>query len=449
MPSNQDENRNGNLANTDFISEKIKQRPINKKKLVRRTFVTVTLAILFGIVACVTFLVLQPFFNNRLYPEKQPEAISFPEETAADELTPEEMFADDNEIAAVEAMSLEANQKDQIETAIASYNFDSSDYGKMMNSLKGIASDAGRSMVKVTGLSSDANWFSESFQNSTATSGVIVAENAVNLYVLVPYSAVESADTIRVTFCDNSSAEATIRMADSVSSMCIIAVKVADLEESTKDHILVATLGSSNSNSITGRPVIAVGSPIGVQDSIAYGIITSEKTSLNLVDSDYKLLTTDIAGSSNGSGALVNLNGQIVGIIDMSYTPSDLTGNVCAVGITELKKLIEDLSNQKSRAYLGVHGTTIPADILESQNLPAGAYITQTEMGSPAMRAGLQSGDIITAIDSVEIASYEALVGRIAELKPDENITITVRRQAPADYITLDIEVTLDSSTHS
>jgi serine protease Do len=78
MALNNDDNKQSPLANTDFISEKIKQRPINKKKLFRRTVITFALAVLFGIVACFTFLVLQPLFSDRLFPEKEPEAISFP-----------------------------------------------------------------------------------------------------------------------------------------------------------------------------------------------------------------------------------------------------------------------------------------------------------------------------------------------------------------------------------
>ncbi|WP_051545290.1 S1C family serine protease [Butyrivibrio sp. MC2021] len=449
MPLNNDENKKAPLANTDFISEKIKQRPINKKKLFRRTMITVTLAVLFGIVACFTFLFLQPVFSDRMFPEKEPEEVSFPAESASDELTPEEMFADDNEIAASEAQSFEASQKDQIDEAIASYAFDSSDYGKMMNSLKDLATTANRSMVKVTAVTSDANWFSESFENSGTTSGVIVADNGISIFILAPYSAVEEAESIRVTFCDNTSAQATIRLADSISRFCVITVRHSVIPDGTMDHILVAPLGSSNSNSITGRPVIAVGSPIGVQDSIAYGIITSEKMPLDMADSDYKLLTTDILGSSSGSGALINLTGQVVGIIDMSHATEDLKNNICAVGITELKSLIEDLSNLHERAYLGVHGTTIPDDIRAQQNIPAGAYITQTELNSPAMKAGIQSGDIITAIDDVEVASYELLVNKLAGFKPDDIITVTVMRQAPSDYISLDIEVTLESSTHN
>ena len=108
----------------------------------------------------------------------------------------------------------------------------------------------------------------------------------------------------------------------------------ATLTESTREKIVTATLGSSNSNTLTGIPVIAAGSPIGVQDSISYGIITSEKVALGLVDSYYKLLTTDMYGSSLGSGVLTNLNGQIIGIIDMSFNTDDLQNHICAIGIT-------------------------------------------------------------------------------------------------------------------
>ena len=86
MPFNdQDENK----KDTSFISEKIKQRPINRKKLLRRTIITASMAVVFGLVSCLTFLLLQPLLSDRLYPESQPEKISLPEESASDELTPE------------------------------------------------------------------------------------------------------------------------------------------------------------------------------------------------------------------------------------------------------------------------------------------------------------------------------------------------------------------------
>lgn len=132
----------------------------------------------------------------------------------------------------------------------------------------------------------------------------------------------------------------------------------------------------------------------------------------------------------------------------MDKEPVDLSNNICAIGITELKALMEDLSNSKSRAYLGVHGTTVPQEIQTLQNVPSGAYITMAELGSPAMKAGIQSGDIITAIGDMDITSYEQLTNKLAQLSPDDVISITVMRQAVSDYIEMNLEATLTESTH-
>ena len=448
MPLNSEDNKE-KLADTGFISEKIKQRPINRAKLLRRTAITFFLAIVFGIVACFTFLYLQPVFSDRLYPEAEPEKISFPEENVQDELTPEEMFADENAILEVEAQNLEASQKDQIDEAIASYTFNASDYAKMMSSLKSVATDVSKSLVTVTAVSSDTNWFSESFESSGSASGVIVANNVTNYYIVTPSAAIENAESIRVTFCDGAVATAELSLTDTVTDISVITVRRSTLTESTREKVTTSTLGSSNTGTMTGMPVIAAGSPIGIQDSISYGIITSEKVALGLEDSYYKQLTTDIYGSTLASGVLTNINGQVIGIIDMSYNTEDLQNHICAIGITELKSLIEDLSNGRNRAYLGIHGTTIPVDVQSQLSLPAGAYITKTEMDSPAMKAGIQSGDILTSINGSEVSSYEQFVTKLSQCSPDDIITITVKRQAPNDYIELEIEATLTSATHN
>ncbi len=437
------------LADTGFISEKIKQRPINRKKLIRRTLITFFLAIIFGIVACFTFLFLQPVFSDKLYPEAEPEAISFPEENIQDELTPEEMVAAENAIAASEAQSIEATQKDQIDQAIASYVFTAIDYGKMMASLKSVADDVKKSMVTVTALSNDANWFSQSFESSGSTAGLIIASNVTYYYIVVPSAAIAEADTISVTFVDGATASAQLSLSDNVTGLSVISVRRTLMSDSTISKVVTSNLGSSNAGNLTGVPVIAVGSPIGIQDSISYGIITSEKTPIGLEDSNYKLLTTDISGSTLASGVLTNLNGQVIGIIDMTYNPADLSNHICAIGITELKTLFEDLSNGRNRAYLGIHGTTIPMDVAETLGVPAGAYITKTEMNSPAMMAGIQSGDIITAIDDQEVPSYEQLISKLLQYSPEDVATISIMRQGPNENISIEIEVTFGSATHN
>ena len=158
------------LANTEFMREKIKQRPINRKKLLRRTIITVSLAAVFGLVACITFLILEPVINNALYPEEKPKTVSFPEESASDELQPEQMYANEAAIEAQAAASAqysaEVSTEKEVQQAISSYSFDASDYSEMYTSLHKTAVEASKSIVTVTGVTSDTDWINDAYEKS-------------------------------------------------------------------------------------------------------------------------------------------------------------------------------------------------------------------------------------------------------------------------------------------
>ncbi len=438
------------IENTNFMREKIKQRPINKKKLLRRTLITVSLAIIFGAVACLTFVFLSPLINNTLYPEKTPSPVALTEETVTDEMQPEDMYADDNAIAAEAysaAMDMASNEISRMQQQMTTFHIDSSDYIEMYSSLKTIATNASSGLVTVTSVTSDTNWFNDPFESTGNSSGIIVADNGSEYLILVSSSAIADASSMKVTFKDGTISNAYLKMKDSISSLSVIAVNKRDVPQETQGNISPASLGSSNSGVVTGTPVIAIGSPTGVQDSICYGFVTSSNSSLDLADSNYKLLTTDIYGSTDASGALINLSGSVVGFIDMSYNSSNVPNVLCAVGITELRSLIEALSNKTGRAYIGIHGQTIPEDLIEEQGMPKGAYVTRTDIDSPAMLAGIQSGDIITKINGEEVIGYDTLVSKIATLTPEEDANVTLMRQATDGYIELSIDVTVSSST--
>ena len=128
----------------------------------------------------------------------------------------------------------------------------------------------------------------------------------------------------------------------------------------TTDLIAAADLTASSSNrAILGKPVIAIGSPLGNGESVCYGIMTSNNTVLNMVDSSYKLVTTDIYGSQKASGVLINMKGQVLGIIDNAHNSEDMKNLVSGIGITELRKVVERMSNGRKQAYLGTHGTDV------------------------------------------------------------------------------------------
>ena len=152
-------------------------------------------------------------------------------------------------------------------------------------------------------------------------------------------------------------------------------------------------------------------------------------------------MTTDIAGSKNGSGVLVNLTGQVVGIIYDKYVSENVTNQICAIGISELKKTIEKMSNGDSMTYLGLHGAEINNDIRSEFDIPYGAYITGIEIDSPAMKAGIQSGDIIVKVDHTEVVTFGELVSFLNKTKKDQVLTLTIARQGQDQYQEMQLEV--------
>ena len=112
---------------SDFMSERIKERPVNKKKLLRRTVITASMAVIFGLIACFTFLVLEPVFSNWLYPEEEPEIIVLPD--ATDEMLPEDMLTEDDIQQETETeVKLE---EEQIEQILSGVQLDLEDYERI------------------------------------------------------------------------------------------------------------------------------------------------------------------------------------------------------------------------------------------------------------------------------------------------------------------------------
>ncbi len=429
-------------ADSDFITERIKQRPVNKVKLLRKTLITAAMAVIFSLVACLTFLILEPMINNWLYPKEEPAPIEFPEET--EEMLPEDMIADDSEMEEP-APPVEIKLEDeQIAQLLENITLDIEDYSSMYGLMAEVAGNAGKSLVTVTGSVSDINWFNDTYEKENQTAGVIVAKTEQEILVLVNYEKIINAESIVVTFCEGSQVEAQMKKKDVNTKLAILSVELGSMKGETAEMAEAADLtASSSSRSIIGNPVIAIGSPLGNGDSVCYGILTSNNSLLDTVDSYYKILTTDIYGSQFASGVLINVRGQVLGIIDNSHNSEDMKNLVSALGITELRRVIERMSNERDQAYLGIHGMDVTPEANDSLGVPFGAYIIEIEMDSPAMAAGIQSGDVIVEMNGKQIATYRDFVKVMTELEPEDLVSILLMRQGQEEYVQMEVEVTL------
>ena len=436
--SQMEENQN----NTDFLKETIKQRPLNKRKLVRRTLITAAMAVIFGMVACFTFLLLEPVISNRLYPEEEPEAIVFEEETEENEILPEDMIADESQMQPEETEP-PALEDEQIAQVLSEMQLGTNDYLTLFNEMNKVAKEVQKSIVTVVGVTSDVTWLDNEYENEGVVSGVVVADNGKELLILANIRSIKDAEILKVAFSDGSEYEAEKKKKDNNTGFAIISIQKSIVKESTVAIAKPVALGSSAGSSLVGIPVIAIGRPVGTEGSLCYGNITSTGNSITLPDSNYKYLTTDIYGSTSASGIIINLKGQIVGIIDTSYNASDMKNMISAVGITELKKVVESLSNNKDIAYFGVYGVDVTKEANEEMGVPFGAYILEIDMDAPAMNAGIQSGDIIVRIGEKEITNYAALVETLLTFKPEETVTVGLMRQGPEGYIEMEVEAVL------
>ena len=439
----------------DFIKEDIKKRPVNTAKVVKRTVTTVVMAIIFGVVASLIILVLTPFLTKITTNSKSdsPTLVSFPEE----EMSPEEMLSDvmmqESALADMTSDELVDSSielplsEDQVAALLSRIHFDATKYRQMLISMSSYARELGNYMVTITAVKSSVDWLSSVNDSSNVTSGIIVAENNIELLILADSQALQNADSITMSLRTGLTAKAYIKEIDDVTGLAIIGVSLKDIPSDLDIDSYIAPLGSSSSIYV-GMGVVAVGSPQGVPGSIGYGIVTAAKNMVSDVDTFLYSYQTDILGSSNASGALFNMQGQVVGII----TPreNDTTDNtvVMAYGITELKDLIEKLSNSQKIGYLGIYGTNVTGEANQQLGVPMGAYVTKTEMDSPAMLAGIQVGDVIVGIDEQSVNSFLEYVTILHKHRPDEEIVLRVSRKSQSEYVEISIPLTISSRNH-
>ena len=441
----------------EVIIEKMKERPVNKKKLLRRTMLTASMAVIFGLIACLTFLILNPVISKWLYPEEKTQIVVFPEDQ--EEMSPEEMLADNMEQEqqmeqqlqeqlqnqqAAEKPSSQLDQ-DQIQQILQMVTFDLKNYEEMYNAMSAFSREMKRSMVTVTGVVSNLDWFHNIQQSENQASGVIIANNGKELLILVDYTPLKTAESLHLTFDNDIQVPTQLKKLDEFTNLAILTV---DLEDFNNDYlekdITIATLGSSSLSRIVGQPVVALGRPMGTEGSIGYGMITSSASTIQEADTNYKLIQTDITGSEKAGGVLFNLQGQVVGIITNSRGEIDMKNMITAYGITELKNRIEQMANGRQMPYMGICGVNVTKEAKMQLNVPYGAYVTEIDMDSPAMLAGIQQGDVIVAINEKEITSYNMYINTISSMNAGDNLKVLVMRQVQEEYKEMEFDVILE-----
>jgi serine protease Do len=245
---------------------------------------------------------------------------------------------------------------------------------------------------------------------------------------------------IDVEFYGGQVITASIQKSYDILNMAVLAVSAKDMSKTTERMVQTANLGTS-AGLEAGTPVLALGNIYGFSDSVGYGMIQDVSGTIQREDGIYYRIKTDIQGKSTGSGILLNLQGDVIGIV--SSVSADEDEMVAAIGISSLKNILELLVNGEDVPYTGITGTDITDEAAEEQNLPTGVYVQNISADSPAMEAGIKNGDIITAVGGKTVTSMEEYQRRLLESTPDSVISVEGKRRSSEGYADIEYKVDL------
>ena len=413
----------------EFLKETIKEKPIDKKKVGKHIFCILLAGCLFGLAAAAAFSLTAPKITQNIQKKQEQSQIQFPSDTKNDE------------------ENTGSNTQEEESTAPASEpvveELTPEKYQKLFADIFAKAQIAEKSMVRVIGSKNDEVWFQTPYESEI--SGLLVAESGQELFVLTEYRIVEDVDRIQVVFCDGTITDARFLKGDKNTGFVILKIPKSSISAETREAITIAPLGESYAVS-QGEPVLAIGSPMGYSDSVGYGIVTSTCNTVSKTDAEYSLLTTDIAGSSLGSGVLLNLEGEVIGLIAQSFAREDTQNLVTGLGVSEVKEMIQILSDEtKDIIYMGITGKSITTDISEKKGIPVGVFVEQVEVNSPAMQVGIQNGDVIIELNGEKIETVKGYQQQLKSCKAGETIKVKAMRQGTEGYVEVDFDVTLQA----
>ena len=263
-------------------------------------------------------------------------------------------------------------------------------------------------------------------------SGVIISASG---YILTNNHVIEGADEIEVILLDGRKAKAKVIGTDPDTDLAILKVEL--------DKLPVIMLGNSDTLQI-GEPVLAIGNPFGVGQTVTGGIVSALGRNKLGINTFENFIQTDAAiNPGNSGGALVDASGALMGINTAIYSRSGGSMGIgFAIPVSTARQVLESIvkDGQVTRGWIGVEPQELNAELMETFNVKSkeGVIITGVLQNGPAGQAGIKPGDVITAVNGKAVGNVTELLGAVAALKPGVAAPLSVQRAGK----TSDISVT-------
>lgn len=413
----QEESEMNETPEYSFLQEVIKDEVGGTGKRKKRILRKIGVGIFIGLVACFTFSVFKPWVESRI--SGNPDEVTIPRDTKQTAENETDRSGKDGN----------GQKKDN--------------YSKSVKSLSDVAKKGKRSVVSLLVLTDATIGNKEFVSESQSVSGVLIADNGQELLILGPTMEVGETQQIQATFCDGKKYRVTEKKSDANLELTIYAVKESQLEEKTAKSIRLAALGSSYEVK-KGDTTVLLGMLFGQGDAVGYGVLRSSTEKAEWADGTYHILGAELAGFTGGSGIMFNRQGEVIGIICDAAGEDAKEELMHAYAISDIKDVMQFLANGESVPYIGIHATDVSENIAEDRGIPRGIYVDKVEADSPAMRAGIQSGDVLTAIGGTDIENFEQYHELLMEEKEGTHLLIKgYRRGAKDQYVAVHFNATV------
>lgn len=405
--------------NYSFIKETIKEQPTDRKRLAGKFLTAAVCGVIFGACAAGTMALIVPKALERFG--------TAPDQKAVVTLTPS--------VKAEQVTSTpEATEQEKTSASTAWQN-------DLSDGMSQIAEEPRRALVRISAAGEDSDLLDDSFLEYGDEEGFVFLKNSEAFYILTVSDQMQEADKFTVTFSDGTVTDGILCKKDLRTGFFVIKVPFTSVDEETQEKIPAAPLVAADDMKQT-ESVIAIGSPSGDYDSLMGGTITSVTGTLKVADEEYGMLTTDMVGSEEGGGILLNSSGEVAGII--WNQEEDRTNVIRAVETAQLRPLLESMANGEDICYIGIMGATISSYQSENLDVPRGVYVDAVDEDSPAMTAGIQNGDILHALDGQEVQSMEEYASVLQGLNKGTRTTVNVYRKNPfGEYEDVQLKVTI------
>ena len=297
-----------------------------------------------------------------------------------------------------------------------------------------IAKKVGPSIVGIrmtVGNPQNRNFGEDSAQSKAEGSGVIISKDG---YIMTNYHVVSYADpkggtskntTLEVFLPDKRQAKAKFIGGDSKNDLAVIKVEF--------DNLPVAELGDSSQIEV-GELAVAIGNPLGMEfaGSVTAGVVSAVNRKVETDDKTMSLIQTDAAiNPGNSGGALVNSQGQVIGINSIKISQQGIEGLGFAIPMNDAKPIVDQLimfGYVKGRPLIGISSKEITEVIAKQYNLPVGVYVISVEPGSGADKAGIKKSDIIVGMDNKDVKTAQDLDSVKKEHKSGDTVNVSIVR---------------------